>query len=62
MKVKMGLDFVMDANWKPKDFLSLKSIINYGNRVMPDYLKAQKFQVALCVCDEYIRLNYGRKV
>jgi hypothetical protein len=61
MKLKMGLDFVRDANWQPKEFRSLAGIVQFAKRTMPDYLKRFGFGVALWVGTEYVRVSYGRK-
>jgi hypothetical protein len=61
MKAINGLDYIRDSNWKPKEFISIQSIINYAKRVMPRDLKEHNFQVATFVGDDYVRFSYGRK-
>jgi hypothetical protein len=61
MKAMSGLDYIRDSNWKPKEFISVPSIINYATRTMPNDLKRLGFQVAICICNDYVRFSYGRK-
>jgi hypothetical protein len=61
MKLKMGLDFVRDGSWQPKEFRSLAGIIQYAWRAMPEELKRLGFGVATWTGPEYVRASYGRK-
>ena len=61
MIAKHGIDFIRDSNWRPKEFSSLQSIINYAIRNMPKDLKALGFGVSTWVGNDYVRFSYGRK-
>lgn len=61
MKAINGLDYIRDSNWRPKEFISIQSVIRYATRTMPNDLKRLGFQVATYVGDDYVRFSYGRK-
>jgi hypothetical protein len=61
MKAINGLDYIRDNNHKPKEFASLKAIIRYAYKVMPELEKKSGFSVATFIGDDYVRFSYGRK-
>lgn len=61
MKAMHGNDFVMDKDWKPKQFSTVQSIINFATRNMPKDLKSLGFGVGIFHGDDYVRFSYGRK-
>jgi hypothetical protein len=61
MKLMMGLGYVVDKDWKPKEFKSEAAIVRHALRTMPEELKRLGFGVALWHGPEYVRASYGRK-
>ena len=61
VKLKMGCDFVRDADWAPKEFKSDGGVLAYARRTMPEDLKRMGFGVELWHGDGYVRASYGRK-
>lgn len=64
MKAKYGLRYIMDENWRPREFSSIEEVKKYGNDTMSIDLKQAGFEtVVVPISDnglETVRINYRR--
>ena len=58
---KTGEGWVVDGNWKKKQFKDAAAVRRYAVRNMPADLKRLRFDVGVCELPDYFRYSYGHK-
>jgi hypothetical protein len=61
MKLRCGLDYIRDKNWKIREFKTIESALYYGEKTKTEFQKRYGFVAVVCHgLDGDLVLNYAR--